>query len=109
MEEEKEGERRERGKEGSGKTAGRRRERGRRERGKEGSGETAGRREERGKEGSGKTAARREEGGRREGDWGEQEKSAPSGERWGGFVNCGGIRGDYLRSTFLPFLMTMPL
>ena len=84
MEEEKEGEREEGGKGGSGKTAGRRRERGRRERGKEGSGKTAGRREEERKEGrkegSGETAARKKKGGRkeegrREGDWGGSKKN----------------------------------
>ena len=94
MEEEKEGGREEGGKRAAGKPLDAGRKRGRRE----------------GKRAAGKPlpAGRREE--RREGDWGgEQEKSAPSGERWGGFVNCGGIRGDYLRSTFLPFLMTMPL
>ena len=101
MEEEKEGEREEGGKRAAGKPL----DAGRKEKERKKGGKGGGR-----KRGSGKTAGRREEEGRREGDWGgEQEKSAPSGERWGGFVNCGGIRGDYLRSTFLPFLMTMPL
>ena len=35
---------------------------------------------------------------------GEQEKSAPSGERWGGFVNCGGDSGGLLEKYFLAVL-----
>ena len=110
MEEEKEGERRERGKGAAGKPLDAGRREGKRAAGKP----LPARRKEKERKKGGKGAAgkplpagRREEGGREIG--GEQEKSAPSGERWGGFVNCGGIRGDYLRSTFLPFLMTMPL
>ena len=94
MEEEKEGEREEGGKGAAGKPlpAGR-------ERGKEGSGKTAGRREE--KEG------RRKGRGR---EIGGSKKNPLHLVRDGAdLLIVGGIRGDYLRSTFLPFLMTMPL
>ena len=116
MEEEKEGEREEGGKRAAEKPLDAGRKRGRRERGKEGSGKTAARKkkgegkEERRKRGSGKTAARREEEGRREGDWGGSKKNPLHLVRDGAdLLIVGGIRGDYLRSTFLPFLMTMPL
>ena len=113
MEEEKEREREEGGKRAAGKPLGAGGREGKRAAGKP---LPARRKEKERRKGRREEKGQREnrcpqEGGKKEGGrlGGEQEKSAPSGERWGGFVNCGGIRGDYLRSTFLPFLMTMPL
>ena len=71
--------------------------------------EKEGGREEGGKRAAGKPlpAGRREEGGR---EIGGSKKNPLHLVRDGAdLLIVGGIRGNYLRSTFLPFLMTMPL